>query len=60
MNRTPEHTPVIVGVGHVTNHPEDLDDTVEPAQLLAGAIGEAAGDAGLSATTLAEIGRAHV
>lgn len=54
MNRTPEHTPVIVGVGHVTNHPEAPDDTVEPAQLLADAIDEAAGDAGLSATDLAE------
>lgn len=55
MNDAPQHTPVIIGVGHATIRSHEPGDTVEPAQLLADAVGEAAGDAGLSPSALAEV-----
>lgn len=54
MSTVPDTTPVIVGAGHTTNRFPDVDAAVEPAQLCAGALGEAAGDAGLTTGRLAE------
>lgn len=53
MTGAPGTTPVIVGAGHVTNRPRDLNGTAEPAQLLADAVGYAGRDAGLTAAELA-------
>jgi acetyl-CoA C-acetyltransferase len=55
-----ERIPVIVGVGHVTRRPDDLASTTEPADLLAAAVLEATGDAGLGPADRARIDRLEV
>ncbi len=40
---------MVIGVGHVTHRAEDLDDTLEPAQLLGRAVTEARADARIGA-----------
>jgi len=41
------HTPVLVGTGQVVHRAAGLDDALEPAELMARAVREALGDAGL-------------
>ncbi|MGI8750910.1 MAG: acetyl-CoA acetyltransferase [Acidimicrobiales bacterium] len=47
--------PVIVGAGYVTRHPDDLDTTTEPAELIATAIEGAASDAGIDPAALGQV-----
>jgi acetyl-CoA C-acetyltransferase len=55
-----ERVPVIVGVGQVTRHPDELASTTEPAELLAAAVVEAADDAGLGPAARSRIDRLEV
>ncbi|MDQ2724875.1 MAG: acetyl-CoA acetyltransferase [Actinomycetota bacterium] len=47
--------PVIVGAGYVTRHPDALDTTTEPVDLIAAATEAAATDAGLGPAALAAV-----
>jgi acetyl-CoA C-acetyltransferase len=55
VSRNGNPTPVIIGVGQVTDRSDDPTEARDPLTLIVDAIGEAAADAGIGAPGLAEL-----